>query len=826
MADPVSAALIGAGISLAISGAMTGVAYLLRSQPKTPNISGTVTNEISLPITTEGTPIAYVAGTSKMSGVITWPRSNETLVAHQVAVAGGVGGGKGDGGGGGSSTETQYEVSWAQSLCWGVVSRLLAIEVNDKRVWSGNIETPESGFYDGIVLSGFSGNVRFYFGTGADAERLIANQPPWYRIAYAVFSALNVGTSPMVPRVDFWVSREPDSPLTETHRMWAKDDFYVANPVHVLAELMTNPLFGGACDAGELDADSWNAAALACFTEGRGVCVTIDSQDSLQSIIEKLLAHVDGGLFRRDGKWVLKLVRNDYDPDDLTVIPESAIQSLESSFWSPESVPKSFEVEYSGRVNNFRSTIFPMNSPSSLLSVDSGRRERISLPWVADEATARIIAATRLQALSVAHEVLNVEVMRFGAIGLEWGDCVKLVYPPAGLDGSKVYRILDIEKPMGTTYAKLKLTEEVGEISHPAPPTIPGTGGSSLVTSGPLPAQKAFELPYSLSKSGPTMTVLASRRQVHYGDLTLFGSTDLQAGLDYTLTTVGKFVPTATLLYAISGNGYPIDDIPVRVQAGLDFARFAQSGGVTREELFEMRRVLLVDDELIAFQSVEPTATPGVYLITGMLRGVHGTTQAAHSVGASVFVLQTGQAPYAVELRRDWASKGTVYLRAVPNSPTAPADPAQFAVETLPIDNRWFRPPAPYALSVDANGYDPSFAANATVQITFLPCCRGSGFGWLDDTGVFGDGVTTDYFIVQVWKKNSTSPDYVWSVQSSSRVVGGALDGRITTPFNTSQFGGSVPDWFDVKIYSVSATEERGVWQSLLPTVIRVIKTS
>jgi len=822
MGDPVSIV-----VSLALSAAMTGLSYLLRSQTKAASTGAKITNDISLPIATEGTPIAYVAGTARVSGVLVWPRSNETLVAQRVTTSSG-GGGKGDGGGSSGSTTTtiQYEVSWAQSLCWGTVSKLLAIDVNDKRVWSGNISTPAGGYYDGIVLKGYNGDVRFYFGNGSTEAGLVTNQPPWYYLAYAVFTGLNVGTSPLIPRVNFWISRDPVSPLTDTHYSWAKGDFHVANPVHVLAELMTDSVFGGACAVSELDLDSFNAAALACYNEGRGICVTIDSQDSLSSLIEKLLSHMDGGLFRRDGKWVLKLVRYDYDPDDLPTIPETAIQSFESSYWSPESVPKMFEVEYYARSNNFKSTIFCLNSPASLLSTDSGRRERISLPWVADEATARIISASRLQALSVPHEVITLDVMRSGAIGLEWGDCVKVVYAPAQLNGSKVYRVMEIEKPVGTTYAKLKLAEEIGEISHPVPPTPPGTGESSLWTLGPLPAQRAFELPYSLSRAVPTMTLLASRRQVHYGDLTLYGSAVSGAGTDTVLTTTGQFVPTATLVDPILATGYPIDDIPVQVTAGLDFPKFAQSGGVTREELFEMRRLMLVDDELIAFQTVEVTSTSGVYLITGMLRGVHGTARAAHAVGAEVFIMQTGEAPYSVELRRDWASKGTVYLQAVPNSATAPADPAQFAVEELVVDNRWFRPIAPYALSVGANGYDPTFTANSTVQITFLPCCRGSGFGWADDTGVFGEGVTSDYFIVQIWKTGSTSPDYSWTVQSTSRVTSGAMNGRILATFDTSVFSSSVPDYFDVKVYSVSATEERGVWQSLLPTVIRVITTS
>ncbi len=101
------------------------------------------------------------------------------------------------------------------------------------------------------------------------------------------------------------------------------------NPIHVVRECLTDRDWG----MGYPDTDigtSFEAAALTVWTEGLGVSLLWDRSITIEEFVKLVLRHADAALYvsRTTGKFEIKLIRNDYDPDALLILDESNISKL------------------------------------------------------------------------------------------------------------------------------------------------------------------------------------------------------------------------------------------------------------------------------------------------------------------------------------------------------------------------------------------------------------------------------------------------------------------------------------------------------------------
>lgn len=99
------------------------------------------------------------------------------------------------------------------------------------------------------------------------------------------------------------------------------------NPVHIIRECLTDPDWGMGYTDGDIDEDSFVAAADTIYGEGLGISLVWDRQIKLEEFIGEVLKHIDGALFvsRTTGKFCLKLIRADFDEETLLVLDESNI---------------------------------------------------------------------------------------------------------------------------------------------------------------------------------------------------------------------------------------------------------------------------------------------------------------------------------------------------------------------------------------------------------------------------------------------------------------------------------------------------------------------
>ncbi|AKO30575.1 phage tail protein [[Haemophilus] ducreyi] len=106
------------------------------------------------------------------------------------------------------------------------------------------------------------------------------------------------------------LTKEQEENVRQIHAM---------NPAHILVECATNKSWGGKKDLSDLDLDSYKKAADTLYEEGFGLCLRYNRQGSIKEFMQQVIDHI--GAVQYDnvetGKQAIRLLRNDYNPDDL-----------------------------------------------------------------------------------------------------------------------------------------------------------------------------------------------------------------------------------------------------------------------------------------------------------------------------------------------------------------------------------------------------------------------------------------------------------------------------------------------------------------------------
>lgn len=94
---------------------------------------------------------------------------------------------------------------------------------------------------------------------------------------------------------------------------------HAMNGAHMLYEINTNPEWGRGMPPEMIDENSYIVAANTLCAEGIGLCLPWFRQESIKEFIPVIINHIGGVQYvdRETGKLTLRLIRNDYDPDEL-----------------------------------------------------------------------------------------------------------------------------------------------------------------------------------------------------------------------------------------------------------------------------------------------------------------------------------------------------------------------------------------------------------------------------------------------------------------------------------------------------------------------------
>lgn len=93
------------------------------------------------------------------------------------------------------------------------------------------------------------------------------------------------------------------------------------NPAHIIYQAMTDPLWGAGRDPSEIDENSFIYAANTLCNERFPLCLLWAREEDVDAFIQVVADHIAAAVYidPPSGKWAIRLIRDDYDPDDLPV---------------------------------------------------------------------------------------------------------------------------------------------------------------------------------------------------------------------------------------------------------------------------------------------------------------------------------------------------------------------------------------------------------------------------------------------------------------------------------------------------------------------------
>lgn len=130
-----------------------------------------------------------------------------------------------------------------------------------------------------------------------------------------------------------WWNESPWYPAKATINLHSEDDKLIRamNAAHMIYEVNTNPEWGRGMPADTIDENSFIRAANQLCAEGFGLCIPWFRQETIKEFLPIIIDHIGGAQYvdRGTGKLTLKLIRNDYDVDDLPLFtPETGLLDL------------------------------------------------------------------------------------------------------------------------------------------------------------------------------------------------------------------------------------------------------------------------------------------------------------------------------------------------------------------------------------------------------------------------------------------------------------------------------------------------------------------
>lgn len=313
---PVVGWALGAYLGYVIGYYIGGYVDARKADVKVP---GRPVDDLQIPSNTIGAPIYDGLGTVKVSSgqLLFYGRNRAVPVYQRVKVSS-------------KKKKTvlvgyKYYMSWGIGILAGPVDCLYTI-IRDHRevVWEGKLARPTSGQSVTIELEGI-GKAQFFFGTGEqtawpDVANVIPDPNlniPYRGLCWAYFQDCFLGERNRLPILSFIVRKTPILEDFPAEGYIAPFDY---NPMcmvwYILRHLSGLP-------ATWLHSTDFFKAAYTLVLERKGLSLLLESSQPAELWLESINLHIDNILrYGSDGKFHPKLLRYDYDINDLPEIKE------------------------------------------------------------------------------------------------------------------------------------------------------------------------------------------------------------------------------------------------------------------------------------------------------------------------------------------------------------------------------------------------------------------------------------------------------------------------------------------------------------------------
>lgn len=273
---------------------------------------------------------------------------------------------------------------------------------------------------------------------------------------------------------------------------------YDMNPAHIIRECLTDPDWGMGYQDADIDDASFIAAADRLYDEEMGMSLVWDTQTSIEEFIKVVVKHIDAALYveRTTGKFVLKLIRNDYDVNTLITLNESNIDKI-SDFTRPSfgELTNSVTVTYWDAETGEDSTLTVQDIALAQMQ-QCTINTSVQYNGFTNSTIATRVAQRDLKTLSTPLATCTIYANR-DAASLNIGKCFKLTWADYEVS-DLVMRVTGIAYGDGkSNRVRLQCVQDIFALPdnafiQPAPPAWIDPTSSPI----PVVARKVFEIPY------------------------------------------------------------------------------------------------------------------------------------------------------------------------------------------------------------------------------------------------------------------------------------------------------------------------------------------
>ena len=686
--DPVSI-VVGIGM-MVLSYALS---YFVFDKKVESNINPSTIDDFSITRASEGTVIPVVLGTVKISGNIL--HFGNLQVVEQETSSGGKGGG--------DDVTTGYHnyLDVWQSVCIGPAKILKVYK--DNKPW---INSEISTQWSGVMADEGDGKKTTYITVNkGDGENNFTVPVEYYspvkKVCTIWMQSVWCGNSNSLPVFHWVVKSQHSTPYA---------DFSSGmSPSAVVWVILT----GAGAAASSIDTASFTAAHNFWSSKNYGLNMIIGSQGKVRDQVKAILSPIGGYYFENEGKHYL-LPNNPYAASSATITDEFVKFTIARRSWedttndlkatfvdaSQDYTQRTAVIQNSASVNlmgNVYTKTVDLNCFNSLSVVQRRLTEIIkseSYPY------AEIEFSTSLKYANIQEgSIIIINNSKYGIENASYRVSLKDL---ENIDQNEV------------SFQAFQVVETLFDENYESIGTGSNTWTREVVAPIALTKTRILETPRNPLTDSPGIMVLAARQSGYETEFLLYRSPD-NANFSY-LKKFSSFNMYGTLKTTYPSTTYEIDD-EVGVTVNL-FKTTYVIDSLTRSGLFSTNRFLIIDNEIMKFQTVVVNGDGSVTFM-GVIRGTMFTSKVAHSANAGVWIVAN---PECVFFPTNEMIGG--YYRIIPRN----------LVGALPISGVSSITVAESTLARNPIGISRVFAARVGSSVSFIVSIK--------DTSSLGAGIS------------------------------------------------------------------------------------
>jgi hypothetical protein len=603
----------------------------------------------------------------------------------------------------------------------------------------------------------------------------------------AVIGSGYIGTSPMPRPVSFEVSRYPNALNAAESKIG--DD---ANAAEIIYECFTTDPngpdgWGMGLSTTLIDRASFIAAAHRLYLEGFGISLIWDS-GTLLDLVKNICATIDATCFRdpSTGLYTIKLMRDDYNIEDLPIFDVSNIIDVESlSQTSIDGTTNEVKVNYLDRSQDYKAIPAQAQDLANMRAQDEVVSASFTFDGITVAELADRVAFRELMALSTPLVKADLIVNRKGN-SLKPGDCFVLNWAPRGIS-SMVMRVT--KTAIGLPTANRIRISAVQDIFRLGSTAYMSGGGSQWQDPVPSPQpatiQSVVELPYAMNQNESQADFMAFARQPNAGcrSFEIWGKPHTASDYSYQ-DTCPAFAPSSTLASSISLSA---SSMTISGHSSLTALRSA-----TESDMREQANLAIWETtgEIFSFSDVNLNAD-GTYTISGMWRGLFDTVPVSHTLGERVLFFSYG----AVNPEGYLAQDAQIDIKLLPSGPRGVVAIAVATAITATMTGRNMKPLPPGNMLVNATRYPETVVGDAVVTWAHRNRLTQTQVVKQDDAsdGSSAEGTyTAKVYVGGVLKRTVTGiSGETWTYTAAMRIQDGT-NGLLPVEIKVSQVNGAL----------------------------------